>query len=418
MRTGMDAEIVTRQILGVVKSHCTPNVVTDVMNDLRRSEALETGMTKGKANAHARGKRGLPLDERDKLDRLITLCQSHLPVDEVCRILLGIGDVFKAHGDTHRAEEMYTMALARGEQSGKKGYVAEAYMRRGEIYSRRALWKQSTSDLGCSRALFTELKRHEALGRVENILGTNNAEQGRIKKAAELFEHAFVLFERTHQTQMAGVALMNLGITCNIIGEYDSAVAHYKRAQSCFEEAGDLNHLAELHHNTGMTYLSKGVYKEAIRQFTMSHALSSSLHNISLMGLANLGKAHAYYYLHDLPVALKLVTQAMELFTRSSDQLSLADAYKVKGMIHRDMRSFGTSASYLHTSLRMNTELNNRLNMAESQFEIGVLETRRNNRGEALQAFQRARASFKKVGAQREVKRIKDQMNSLEGQKR
>jgi tetratricopeptide (TPR) repeat protein len=415
----MRTEIVSQQIISLVKNYCKPNVVTGLMKDLRRSEARERTMLREKIAGPVRGQgRRISLSDQDKLDRLITLCHDRLAVNEVCQVLLGIGDIFKAHGETNRAEEMYTLALTQGEQSGKKAYVAEAYMRRGEVYSCKAQWKQSSSDLGRSRVLFLELKHHEALGRVENILGTNHAEQGKVKQAVEFFERALILFERTRQTQMAGVALMNLGVTCNIIGDYDSALAHYKRAQARFEEGGDLNRLGELHHNMGMSFLSKHLFTEAIREFDTSHAMSSSMHNVSLMGLARLAKADAYYHLHDLPMALKLVNQAIEVFTKSNERLRLADSYKVKGIIHREMGSLHAAESYLQTSLRINIDINNLLNIAESYFEIGILEMKRKRTEEALQAFQEAKVAFKKVGAQQEVKKIEDQMSSLEGQKR
>jgi tetratricopeptide (TPR) repeat protein len=415
----MTAEIVTNQILALVRNYCTPKVVTGLMKDLRQSDALERRMMGGKIPGAARGQRqGISLGDQDKLDRLITLCQERLATEEMCQVMLGIGDIFKVHGATDRAEEMYTMALAQGEKWGEKGDIADARLRRGEIYSRKAQWKQSAADLGCSREIYSELNRPEALARVENILGTNYAEQGKIKKAVEYFKRALGLFERTRQTQMAGVALMNLGITYNIIGNYDSAVVHYKRAQSYFEEVGDLNRLAELHHNVGMTYLSKRMSGEAIREFNASYALSSSLQDTSLMGLASLGKARAYYDLHDLPVALKLVSQAIEFFTKSGGRLSLADAYKVKGMIHRDMKSFDAAESYLQTSLRINTEINNQLNVAESYFEIGILETNRRKTAEAIEAFQKARAVFNKVGAREDVKKTQDRINALEGKVR
>jgi tetratricopeptide (TPR) repeat protein len=415
----MKTEIVTDQILGLVKNYCAPNVVTGLMNDLRRSEALDQTVLRDESAGPAQGRRRrISLGDQDKLDRLITLCHDRLATKEVCQVMLGIGDVFKVHGETTRAEELYTMALAQGAKWGEKECIAEAHMRRGEIYSRKAQWKQSTADLGRSRVIYSEMKHYGALGRVENILGTNFAEQGRIKTAVECFTRALALFERTHQTQMAGVALMNLGITYNIIGNFDSAVVHYKRAQSCFEEVGDFNRLAELHHNMGMTYLSKRMFKEAIREFNASYAMSSSLQNGSLMGLASLGKANAYHNLYDLPVALKLVSQAIEFFTKSGERVSLADAYKVKGMIHRDMKSFDTAASYLQTSLRINTEINNQLNAGESYFEIGILETSRKKKEEALQAFRNARTAFKKVGAQGDMKKTQDRINALEGKTR
>ncbi len=415
----MTSELVTDQILSVVRAYCRPNVVTGLMKDLRRSEVLESTVSAGRrAGVAMRRSQAVFLGDQEKLDRLITLCHTRLSGDDMCEVLLGIGDIFKTHGETGRAEEMYTLALDKGQESGKKGYIAEAYMRRGEVYSRRAQWKQSNSDLRRSRTLFSELKHNDALARVENILGTNHAEQGKITKAAGFFGRALTLFERTRQTQMAGVALMNLGILCNIAGDYDSSLAHYTRAQSCFEEMGDLNRLAELHHNMGMSYLSKQLLNAANREFTTSHSLSSLTQNVPVMGLAGLGKANVYYRLHDLPMALKLVNQAIDLFTKSHDRLSLADSYKVKGMIHRDMKSLDAAASFLQTSLRINSELNNNLNMAESYSEIGLLEIMRKHPSEAIQAFMKAKAAFTKVGAREDVKKTQDRINGLEGKTR
>lgn len=411
----MKSEIATEQILNLVKTYFKPNVVSGLMNDLRRSDALEHSMI-GEKMGRQEGKNGvqISLRDQDKLDRLITLCHARLSSDEVCRVMLGIGDIFKVHGETSRAEEIYTHALSLGEQAGKKRHIADACLRRGEIYSWKGQWKQSTSDLGRSRAIFLELKHHEALGRVENILGTNHAEQGKIKQAVGFFERALTLFERTEQTQLAGVALMNLGVVCNIMGTYDTALTHYKRAQSCFEGVGDLNRLAELHHNIGMSYLSKQLYNEAINEFNTSYALGSRIQSVSVMGLASLGKANAHFYQNDLTMALKLVSRAIELFNKSTDRLSLADAYKVKGMIHRKMKRYDSAESYLHTSLRINLELNNRLNVAESYYEIGTMELQRKRKQQAFSAFQKAKTGFRKVGAREEEKRTQSIMNSLE----
>ena len=413
----MSPEPMSQLILNVVKTYCRPEVVGDLMKGIRRSEALDRSLHRGKGfpTAGQRG-RALSLSDQEKLDRLITVCNSRLSVDDLCEVLLGIGDIFKAHGETGRAEEMYTLALSKGEESGKRGYVAEAYMRRGEVYSRRAQWKQSNLDLGRSRAIFTELKLHDALGRVENILGTNHAEQGQLAQAAGFFERALVLFERTQQTQMAGVALMNLGIIRTIAGDPDSALVRYKRAQACFEEVGNLHRLAELHHNMGMSYLAKNLLKEASGEFTASYSLSLSTQSVPLMGLAELARAYVSIRQHDLPVALKQVNHAIDLFTKSNDRLGLADAYKVKGMIHRELKSLDAAASFLETSLRINSELNNHLNIAETCFEIGLLQLKRNRRSDALQAFLRAKAAFKRVGAHEDLKKTQAQINVLQGE--
>ncbi len=417
----MESERVTDQILGLIRNHCKPDVVAELMRGLRRGEALERQMAAATAGESTgsndpRHKKTLTISlvEPDKLDRLLTLCYAKLSPDALCQVLLGMGDIFKANGETMQAEEMYSMALARGAvATSSKEVLAEAYMRRGEMYSSRGLWKQSSVDLGKSRLLFRELGERKVLARVDNILGTNCAEQGKLKEAVLHFKQALMLSERTQQAQMAGVVEMNLGILSNIMGEYDTALVHYKRAQSSFEAGGEVRRLAELHHNMGMSYLSKERYQDAIREFDVSHLLASKNGHVGLMGLSSLGKAHARYCLHDLPIALQLVNQAIAAFTRCHDRPGIADGYKIKGMIHRQMQSYETAESYLQTSLRINEEINNKLNIAETWFELGLLDLKRGRKDQGVRAMEKARIVFKKVGAQREVKKIDLQIRTL-----
>jgi tetratricopeptide (TPR) repeat protein len=404
----------TDQILNVVEAHCSPKLVSRLMNDLRRTEVLEKKMV----SLHQRSpQRDVTFDDRDMLERLITLCGLRLSATDVCQVLMEIGDVFKAYGETSRAEEIYSQAVAKGEESGPQSLLAEAYMRRGEIYSRKGQWQQSFADLVRSKSIFTELKSNALLGRVENILGTNYAEQGKLKRAASFFESALIRLEKSREIPLAGSVLMNLGVVHNIIGRYENALSCFKRAQACFEDIGDMNRLAEVHHNTGMSYLSMQLYSAAIREFDVGYLLSSKTQNVSLMGLASLGKANAYFHRHDMPMALKLVSQSIGSFAKSSDRLSVADVYKVKGMIHREMKRYESAESYFQTSIRINTEMNNQLNLAETLFEMGLLELKRKNKKEALALLQKSRTGFKKVGAREDRKKVEDLITSMKGVK-
>ena len=404
-------ESLDKEILKLVKNYCTPGVVSDLVRDLKRTELVEQQMThRGKSRGKQRGR---DLSSATSLDLLITRCQATLSNEESLHVVLGIGDLFKRHGDLARAEEMFSTAVGQGRRLAQKGAVAEAYMKRGEVHGRQGHWKESMSDLSLSKQLFQELQAHEAVGRVENILGTNYAEQGKLQQARQFFERALSVFERTDQTLMTGTVLMNLGIVSNMMGEHDVALAHYKRAQSHFEAVGDLHRLGELHHNTGMSYLSKGRLTDARREFDEGLELGAATGNVNLLGLARLGKATVYFRQSDAAMALKLVTQAIDALTVCNDRLSMADAYKLKGMIHRDMGTPDLAESYLQTSLRINLELNNRLNAAETYFELGLLAKVRGQTAEAVQILERAAGLFKRVGAGVDVRRIEEELATL-----
>ena len=62
-------------------------------------------------------------------------------------------------------------------------------------------------------------------------------------------------------------------------------------------------------------------------------------------------------------------------------------------------------------------ELNNQVNIGETYFEIGILAITRKSQAAALQAFQQAKATFKKVGALENVKKAQNQIAALEAKK-
>ncbi|MCW8806038.1 MAG: hypothetical protein OQK56_06210, partial [Ignavibacteriaceae bacterium] len=47
--------------------------------------------------------------------------------------------------------------------------------------------------------------------------------------------------------------------------------------------------------------------------------------------------------------------------------------YKVKGIIERHLENYTASETYLLNSLRINENVNNELNVAETSFELGLL---------------------------------------------
>jgi tetratricopeptide (TPR) repeat protein len=410
----LSPNIIENEILRLLGNHCAPQVLADFAGTYGLAHFPGDTPTPEQIGIGLQGGSGLHLD-RERLDQIITLWQEHVPQQDIARFLLGIGGILVAHGELSTAEEMYSLALARGEETGEKPISAEAYSRRGELRSRQGRWKEAMTDLRLGLDLYRELKDTRSIAQVENILGTNFAEQGKMAVAQWFFTRALETFEQTNHLEMTATVVMNMGIVCTVRGETEKGLAYYKRAQSHFETVGETRRLAEVHHNMGMSYLHLAQYEDAVREFDLSYSLGSRLRNVQVMGLASLGKATALFRLNDLAPSLRLVNQAIGHFSFCSDRLSLADSYKVKGMIHRELKNYGFAESYLQTSLRINRESDNHMNIAETLFEIGLLEQKRGNNERALAVAGQACARFKKVGAARELAQAKAFVDGLKG---
>ncbi|HYQ87715.1 MAG TPA: tetratricopeptide repeat protein [Bacteroidota bacterium] len=409
-------EIVEGDILSLVKNYCGSRVVSKFIADQKSGYKMERRVLDQINGQAAPGtmEPELSLNGGMSHDHLMTLCKQNLNDDEYQGMLLGIGNIFKQHGRLDKAEQMYGMVIGYGRKANHSDYAAEALLRRGEVYSLQARWVQAAHDLDSSRQLFLKSNNAVAVARIDNIFGANDAEQGHIKKAEQWFAKALRRFERSKQKPMTGTVMMNLGIVKNIAGNWDEALSYYRRALPFFQEAGDLTRIAELRHNMGMSYHSKGNYQEAIREFDKSLVFSQQLYNPRLIGLSELGKASAYFRLNDRPLALVFCNQALGHFTAVNSRLCIADGYKLKGMIFREMKEYNLAETYFQSSLLINEEHTNLLNLAETHHEIGIMHRQRRRRKAADASFRTALKYFKSVGAGSDVVRTQASLSRRE----
>lgn len=398
------------QILELVKKAVAPRVVRGMMNALKRAERVERLVLR-LADEPARP---TPLlSSTEALDQLIGACHQDLGEEDTLLLVLDIGNVFKAFGDLHRAHDLYAMVAVQAEAASLPLIHGEAHLRLGETYARQGRWRDARAALRRSRQLFAGSDVADAVGRIDNLLGTIAIEQGNMRKARDLFERALGAFQRSQQSSMRGMVLMNLGIVHNILGQFDNALRYYTQAQPFFEEADDQARLAVLHHNVGMTHLSRSSLGNAQKAFERALALAARIGRLDTLGLANLGLATTSFRQNDMQRALHHANLAMDQFVTVNDRLSVADVYKVKAMIYRALKHYDRAEAYLASSLRINLALKNQLNAGETFFEMALLAQERGNRDEALKALEHARSCFLKVGARTELARTIERMGQL-----
>ena len=206
---------------------------------------------------------------------------------------------------------------------------------------------------------------------------------------------------------------MNLGILAIMHGKYDEAFVNFQRALPEFEQQGDLARLAEIHHNIGMLSLAKEDYKSAMKEFDESLEYSAKAKYESLWGLSYLGKAALFTKTKDFPLASVLNYKALEIFRKLNDQLSVADCYKVKGTIQREMKKFDIADLYLRTSIRLNELYKSPLNLGETYFEYGLLQKEQGKIREAKSAFKESSKYFKQIDSSQNLLKTKEQLKHL-----
>jgi tetratricopeptide (TPR) repeat protein len=412
-----------REMLNLVKSYCGAALVKRYAAEQKRLRSTELKVLARNTSRQAPGKEpvsrrtavtgSLSVERKSSADRLLTMCKQHLDDQSFTELLLGVGGILKAHGELQRAKQAFDEVMTLGTAADRAECIAEALLARGEVLSREGRWEESQRDLARSREYFSKVNDFTSLAKVENILGASCAEQGLLKEANSYFSKALRSAERSPEKPFSATILMNMGIVQNMSGNFDAALNHYCCALPLFELSGDMTRVAEVHHNMGMSHLSKGDAGGAIREFEKSLEYSVALDAQGLIAVAKLGKANAHYREDDLTLALAYCNQAVEYCQECDHRLCLADAYKLKGMIFRALKQYQLAETHFHLSIRINEQYANLLNLAEAYLELGLMEKELRHNQAAEQSLRKALSYFKKVGAAADIARVQNEMGEM-----
>jgi tetratricopeptide (TPR) repeat protein len=142
-----------------------------------------------------------------------------------------------------------------------------------------------------------------------------------------------------------------------------------------------------------------GEYYLALEQFNSSITLSIENNYQSNSAVSYIGKAFIYTKLKNLPLADAFTDKAMEIACKLNDTLSIADIYRIKGIIQSNLNNFELSEELFENSIRLNDDFESKYNKAESTQELGNLLKQDHRKTEAeihLKSAEKILKEFKK----------------------
>ena len=128
------------------------------------------------------------------------------------------------------------------------------------------------------------------------------------------------------------------------------------------------------------------------------------------LGINYLSKAYVYTQQSDYELAEAFANKSMEVAYKLNDKITIAEIYKVKGIIQRNKNNYDVAENYLLTGLRLNNEIGNLLNQAESSYELGLLYYMKNDKEKSKKYYSDALKYYRKIKAQEEIKEIEDRL--------
>ncbi len=353
-----------------------------------------------------------PADDRMEFDKIITLAEKSFDSDKYNDFLLRLGQVCISNGKVNLAKEIFTKVNRMNEQNLHK---ANSLYFLANIDSKSAKWKNASENLTEAIQIFKTHEDNNGISKCENLFGSIAGNQGKLDEAEEHFTKAFGLADRSNEIELTAQIEMNLGIINNIKGNFDFAVQYLKASLVRLEKVKNLTRIAEARHNLGMMYLEKGEYGSALDQFDASIRVSIESGSQPMMGLTYLSKAMTYIKLEQYEPADAYATKSYDLCYGLDDKQSLAEIYKIKGIIAKHNKNYNDSENYFQSSIRLNEKFNDSLNLAETTFELAKLYGSINKKNEEEDCLNQALKYYEKIESAariKELQKLLDNKNS------
>jgi tetratricopeptide (TPR) repeat protein len=342
-----------------------------------------------------------------QIDQIILYAKEKLERKKFLKFLLSAGKYAFNEGEGDLSLEIYEIVIrdSKGNPEHSEN-LAEARLQIADVYKKRNKWVLSLKFLAESKEIYQKLGNDNGKARCSNMLGTIYGEIGNVKKAKLCFEESLQLISSSDDQELIGIIEINLGIISGIFADYQKSRDYFNIALKYFLKKEDKKRIAEIYNNIAMMEYNAGNLGLSLDEFNKSIEVSLDNNYFQILGLSFLGKAITYLKLNSLELATIFSDKAMTVCNKAADRLSVADIYKVKGIIEREYGRYKESENLLKTSLMMNIELGNKLNEAESSIELGKLFILLNEKRKSTEMFRNAITYYKSQSSEDKIREI------------
>jgi tetratricopeptide (TPR) repeat protein len=378
-------------------------IQTQFLNDSQLSEFLIELETKVSSTTSLHSNSSI--EQRRFVDLVVTFAKEKLEVESYNKFLIEVAKVLAESESINLAQEILINSIS--EVQPDIAY-AESLLVLADIFIRKAYWNNSITLIDQAKEIFEMLDNKIGLAKCENLYGTLYGERGDLLLSKEHFEKGLDKLKTGINEQLSAELETNLAIIENICGNLDKSKEHFYKGLRKFESLDQKKRIAELQHNIGMLYFEMKDYSKAVDEFNKGIAIAANENYKTILTISYLAKANALLNLNKYGDSSEYCNKAMDSAIKIDDKLTIADAYRIAGVIDKKSDNYNSAENNLKISIRLNEELGNKLNAAESAFEIGLLYNDLGNNKQKNHWLEKSLNYYLEIDASEKVKIIEE----------
>jgi len=347
-------------------------------------------------------------------DLALTYSVKYLTDEELIIFEFRLAEILKLYRKNELALKILKKIIENSHKDSiDKKLLADCYLYLAEIYSNEAMWKEFEREIKNASCIYEELNDNSGLAECQFMYGSTYLEKGEIDAAKIRFENVERYLKTLSNPILKARLSNNLGILNIIAGKYSEANLKLIEAINTFEENDLFPFLSEAKLNLGISALKQGDLNKAVTHFDDAKILAIRSLSIQTVALSFMYKAHVYLTSGEFKKARKIIEQALSISYHINDNLTVADLFKMNGMVAKYLNQYDVAEDMLLTSLRINQELENHLNYAETSIELALLYKKLKQFPNAIFHAQNALNYYEKIDSEDVVKEINLLVNSI-----
>lgn len=348
----------------------------------------------GEVPSHLLGSHSEGSSLRFEIDRLLTFAESGLNRNTYQKLCLELAETLTYKGEYEIAEEIIEGTFSKSEELDT-ATLANINLLKAKIVWNFSDWE--SSKLFCKKAFknYSQLNNIKGMSSCENILGNICGETGDLVNAEKHYRKGLELVENSEHEDLKAMLNVNLGIIADMRGKSEDADRYYKTALKIYKKLDNEFQQARLEHNLGMLYLKKGDYKTATVYFDNSINLSLINRHHSNYSLSLIGKATCYFRQNLFDLANKYADKAFEIAFGINDRLTIAEVYRLKGLIQKETKNYRLAEEYLQMSIRINENFSNKYNSIEASVDLSKIYNELNRKEQSIKLEDKAAEYYK-----------------------
>ena len=291
----------------------------------------------------------------------------------------------------------YQRAIEESNRTGEWAFQSEALRRLSVLHHHRS--EQEAAQVTCDLSFEIAAQNGDNLLAAEslNVRALFSLELGDLVAAREIFDKALALGASSDEL-MARVE-QNLGVLCNVQGNFEEALGHYLKSLEGHRRTGNDYRCALAYHNLGMISADRSLWEDADKFFGQSREIAERLGDIRLQGLCLLNHSEVHVAKQQFEQAKRSAEEALAIFDQLGSLLDKTDAYRVIGIVYRETGRPALAESRFKSAIELAGSTGSVLCEAESSRELALLYQGMGRNQEALSLLNTSHGLFRKLGA-------------------